>query len=295
LQQVSFCRKKLPKGTLIQQSSSPNLYITVYVRGIFMQRRDLLKLLTIGSAGAAMGIGARSFSAAIASESHAHWGYVGAEGPTHWGDLSPEYQACKVGQQQSPVNLQGVIKAEQPSLQVAYNDLPLRILNNGHTIQVNAEPGSQITLDGTVFKLIQFHFHHPSEHSLTNKTYPMELHLVHKNSEGALAVLAIFLQAGKENDVLKPVWAALPAKPQPEKVVPAAKVAIAKLLPVGRERYEYFGSLTTPPCSEGVTWVVFHDPIEVSQSQVDQFQRIFALNARPTQALNHRFLLDVSS
>ncbi|MBW4470449.1 MAG: carbonic anhydrase family protein [Stenomitos rutilans HA7619-LM2] len=260
-----------------------------------MDRRNLLKLLTIGGVGTAVGVGGRSLTAAIASENHAEWGYVGAEDPTHWGDLSADYQACKAGQQQSPVNLQKMVKAELSPIQVAYHDIPLRVLNNGHTIQINAGPGNQITLNGTVYELIQFHFHHPSEHSLMSKAYPMELHLVHKDSKGELAVLGVFLQAGKENDVLKPIWAAMPSKKQPEKVVSGAKVPISSLLPAGREAYEYFGSLTTPPCSEIVNWVVFHDPIEVSQAQIDQFTRIFPLNARPVQPLNHRFLLDVQS
>jgi carbonic anhydrase len=258
-----------------------------------IQRRDLIKLLSIGGVGTALGLGARSFTSAIASESHAHWGYVGADGPTHWGDLSAEYQACKVGQQQSPIDLQGAIKAELPTLQIAYQDIPLRVLNNGHTIQVNAQPGSRITLNGTVFELTQFHFHHPSEHSVTNKSYPMELHLVHKSAAGALAVLGVFLQAGRENQVLKPVWAAMPSKPQPEKAITGVKVPLASLLPTTREAYEYSGSLTTPPCSEIVTWVMFPHPIEVSQSQINQFKQIFPLNARPVQPLNRRFLLDV--
>ena len=264
-----------------------------------MQRRTLIKLLTIGGAGigcaGAIGVGGRSFAAAIASENHAEWGYVGAKDSTHWGDLSAEYQACKVGQQQSPVNLQKAIKAEPSPLQIAYHDIPLRVLNNGHTIQINAAPANQITLNGSVYELTQFHFHHPSEHHLVSKTYPMELHLVHKDSTGALAVLGIFLQAGRENDVLKPIWAAMPSKKQPEKVVTGAKVSIARLLPKGREAYEYFGSLTTPPCSEIANWVVFHDPIEVSQSQIDQFKQIFSLNARPIQPLSHRFILDAQS
>lgn len=242
-----------------------------------------------------MGIGARSFTAAMASEEHAHWGYVGAEDPTHWGELSEEYQACRLGQQQSPIDLQNPIRAELQPLQIDYHDIPLRILNNGHTIQVNAEPGNQITLNGTVYELNQFHFHHPSEHHLIGETYPMELHLVHKDSTGALAVLGVFLKAGSENEALKPVWEAMPSETQPEQVVANVKIPIASLLPAEREAYEYFGSLTTPPCSEVVNWVVFLNPIEVSQSQIDQFTQIFSLNARPVQSLNHRFVLDVQS
>jgi carbonic anhydrase len=256
-----------------------------------MNRRELLKLVAIGGAGTAMGIGSASFSRAIASETRSEWGYVGQDDPSHWGELSAEYQACKIGAQQSPINLQEAIDAELSPIQINYQPVPLRILNNGHTIQVNATPGNQITIDGTPFELLQFHFHHPSEHTLMGQAYPMELHLVHKSEAGELAVLGVFLQAGQENAALKPIWDAMPEKPQPEKAIAGVTVPIASLLPAKQDTYRYYGSLTTPPCSETVRWMVFGEPIQVSQAQIDKFAQVFSLNARPVQPINRRYLL----
>ena len=219
------------------------------------------------------------------------WGYTGQEGPENWGNLSPEYEVCQAGLQQSPIDLQQAVNAELSDLQIASKQVALKIQNNGHTIQVNTDPGNTLTLDGTSFELIQFHFHHPSEHVVESKPYPMEVHFVHRSEAGTFAVLGVFLKEGQENRVLNPIWDAMSSQEQPEASNLGTTIEISNLLPTNQSTYRYFGSLTTPPCSELVRWMVFEEPIEVSKAQIEKFKQIFPLNARPIQPLNRRFLL----
>lgn len=256
-----------------------------------MERRKLLKLLALTSASSVFGLGATSLKKAIASESGSSWGYVGAGSPEHWGELSSTYSACRAGLQQSPIDLQDAISANLKNIEINYKPIPLSILNNGHTIQVNAASGNSIQLDEEEFKLLQFRFHDPSEHTVKSRSYPMELHFVHANAKGELAVLGVLLEEGQENMSLKPVWDAMPAQKMEAKTISGAQVDITKLLPSDRSTFRYFGSLTTPPCSEIVKWVVFKEPIQVSAAQVAQFKKIFPLNARPIQPLERRFIL----
>jgi carbonic anhydrase len=256
-----------------------------------MERRKLLKLFAFTSASTAVGLSATSLTRAIASEGGSSWGYVGKGAPEHWGELSSTYSACRAGLQQSPIDLHDAIRADLGKVVINYKAIPLAILNNGHTIQVNAASGNSIELDGEPFKLLQFHFHHPSEHTVENRPYPMELHFVHANDKGELAVLGVFLQEGEENAVLSPVWKAIPVQKAELETVASVQVDIAQLLPSDRKIFRYFGSLTTPPCSEIVKWVVFQEPIPVSTAQVAQFKAIFPLNARPVQPLERRFIL----
>ncbi|MCU0527751.1 MAG: carbonic anhydrase family protein [Elainella sp. Prado103] len=255
-----------------------------------MNRRELLKLVALNGMGTCISFGDVSLSYAITNKVHS-WGYVGEGSPTHWGELADEYQVCKMGLQQSPINLQEAIEAGLSPIAIHYQEIPLSILNNGYTVQVNAAPGNTLTLDGIVFELIQFHFHHPSEHQQTSRAYPMELHLVHKSASGELAVLGIFLQEGAENETLKPIWAAIPSPSRSATPVDGVTVFLPDLLPTQRDHYRYFGSLTTPPCSETVRWTVFDEPIRISRAQIEQFARIFPPNARPIQPLNRRYLL----
>lgn len=242
-------------------------------------------------AGVAFSLSKNSLTRAIASEGVISWGYIGEGAPQHWGNLSSTYAACRTGSQQSPIDLHEAISANLKSVEINYNPIPLTILNTGRTIQVNAARGNTISLDGERFELLQFHFHHPSEHTVEGRPYPMELHLVHANAKGELAVLGIFLQEGAENAALAPVWKAMPNRKADAKAIADSQVDLAKLLPNNRKMFRYFGSLTTPPCSEIVKWVVFKDPIQVSAAQIAQFKQIFPLNARPVQPLERRFLL----
>ena len=167
------------------------------------------------------------------------------------------------------------------------------MINNGHTIQVNAEPGSACLIGGTRYELLQFHLHHPSEHLLGGKNFDLECHFVHRSSAGALAVSGVFFRPGATNAALKAFFDAMPAKQGPE-VLAGGTVDVAAVLPKNRGYFRYMGSLTTPPCSEGLTWTVHNEPVEASVEQIKQFAVLFPSNARPVQKRNRRFLIDAS-
>ncbi len=221
----------------------------------------------------------------------AHWTYEGEGGPEAWGDLSADFRACSLGLEQTPIDLKATIQAQTGLVEPSFQPMPLTILNNGHTIQVNCAPGSRSVISGQAFDLLQFHFHHPSEHLLSGRNFDLELHFVHKSAQGQLAVLGVFIRPGLENAALAPIWAAMPREAgEPQQV--GATIDPAALLPADRKYFRYKGSLTTPPCSEGVLWTVFKDPIEASSDQIRKFAELFPVNARPVQPLNSRFLLE---
>ncbi len=227
--------------------------------------------------------------AAAASEGAPHWTYEGAEGPEHWGDLSPAYGTCSRGTQQSPIDLTRTIKSNIGKIKINYPKIPLKIKNNGHTIQVDTDDGS-IEVDDNKYKLLQFHFHTPSEHLLNGKRFEMELHFVHADLDKNLAVLGVMMRMGAENKALAPIWAHLPTVPGDAQNA-GVMIEPAKLLPVERGYFRYEGSLTTPPCSETVEWRVFQKEIEVSPAQVKKFADLFHDNARPIQPQNRRYIL----
>lgn len=229
--------------------------------------------------------------AAHAEGAPPHWDYEGEAGPTHWGELSADFRTCSLGTEQTPIDLRGAIKAQTGAVGIAYQKMPLIVLNNGHTIQVNTPPGGKLQIAGTEYELSQFHFHHPSEHLLAGKTFDMELHFVHKAASGALAVVGVFIQPGAANSGLAPIWAAMPREETPARVVEGVTIDPSSLLPKTRGYYRYMGSLTTPPCSEGLIWTVFRSPIQASPEQIRQFAALFPHNARPVQSINRQFLL----
>jgi carbonic anhydrase len=253
-------------------------------------RRGALRLLGLG-AGAAVCPFCLS-SLAQAADSHApHWSYEGEGGPAQWGKLSPDFKTCELGIQQTPIDLKDGIRAEIGGVELAYPAMPLRVLNNGHTIQVNCAPGGRARINDAAYDLLQFHFHHPSEHLLSGKPFDLECHFVHKSAAGNLAVVGVFLKPGAENPGLQPIWQAMPAQEGPEHLIETA-IDLTALLPRSRDYFRYIGSLTTPPCSEGVLWTVFRSPIEASPEQIRRFAQLFPLNARPVMPLNRRFLLE---
>ena len=216
-----------------------------------------------------------------------HWSYEGEAGPAHWGDLAPEFRLCKDGKQQSGIDIPGVSGVEDlADIRFRYDPVPLKIKNNGHTIQVNYAAGSSAMIDGDVYDLLQFHFHTPSEHKKGGQSYPMELHLVHRNGAGQLAVVGVFMKEGHFNPTIQKIWDRMPQHEGEVEVEDA--VDADAVLPRDHEFFRYAGSLTTPPCSEGVKWSVMKYPIEVSSAQIAQFKALFPLNARPTQPLNGR-------
>jgi carbonic anhydrase len=217
-------------------------------------------------------------------KSHAvHWGYEGDNGPEHWGDNFP---VCGKGKKQSPLNIVGPFEKSKETLTVDYKEGPLKMLNNGHTIQVNVEPGSTLTIGKESFDLLQFHFHRPSEEQVEGKNASMVAHFVHKSKEGKLAVIGVLLNEGKDNAAIKTLWANLPPKELEEYLPAKVMFNPATMLPKELGFYNYEGSLTTPPCTEGVQFYILKTPMEVSKGQVGKFP--FKLNARPVQSLNGR-------
>jgi carbonic anhydrase len=228
---------------------------------------------------------------AVMAEGAAHWGYGGHGGPKEWGGLDSEFAACKLGKVQSPIDIRGAKAADLPAIKFDYKPSPLRVIDNGHTIQVNYAPGSTIDVAGARYELLQFHFHRPSEEKVDGKSYPMVAHLVHKNAEGKLAVVGVLLDQGGANDVISAVWKNLPKEKEKEVAAPGnLMIDASKLLPENRGYYTFEGSLTTPPCSEGVRWFVLKTPAKIANDQVAAFGKLYPMNARPTQPLNGRAL-----
>ncbi len=223
-----------------------------------------------------------------------HWSYSGEEGPEHWGDISEQYRMCSEGRNQSPIDLVADLDADLPELVFDYKGSPLREINNGHTIQQNAEPGSFLTITdlNKRYELKQFHFHSPSEHQINGRSYAMELHFVHANDDGALAVVGVMIDEGKEHPVLSKLWAWMPEHAG-ETSEQAIGIEETDLLPPTRDYFSYNGSLTTPPCSEGVVWMVLKNPIEASAEQIARFkERMGSATNRPVQPHNARMILD---
>ena len=229
-------------------------------------------------------------SFAAQADSSTHWEYSGEEGPSNWAKLTPEFGAC-AGKNQSPINLTGFIKADLKPIKFAYVASGNEILNNGHTVQVNFAEGSSIMVEGNRFDLKQFHFHEPSENQINGKSYPMEAHLVHADKDGNLAVVAVMFVEGKENKLLAKLWPEMPPK-SGEKQALSSLILAAGLLPSNRDHYRFNGSLTTPPCSEGVRWLVMKKPVSASKEQIEAFaQVIHHPNNRPIQSVNARPVL----
>ncbi|MDX7758403.1 carbonic anhydrase [Aeromonas hydrophila] len=219
-----------------------------------------------------------------------HWEYSGEAGPAQWARLTPEFGQC-AGSNQSPVNLDGLVEAELAPLQFHYLAGGRSVTNNGHTVQVDYAPGSSLELDGMRFELKQFHFHAPSENLIKGKSYPLEGHLVHANAKGELAVVAVMFESGRANAALSQAWQVLPAKAG-ESHAFKEPISAEQLLPAKRDYYRFSGSLTTPPCSEGVRWLVMKQPVQVSQAQIDAFKAVMHHpNNRPVQPLHGRLVL----
>ena len=226
----------------------------------------------------------------VAEQESPEWTYAGETGPERWGTLSTEFATCQSGTTQSPINLTNATAADLPDLTFNYSASPLEIENKGHTLQVDYKEGSSITVDGAEYKLLQFHFHTPAEHQIQGKEYPAELHLVHQGPDDALAVVGVMIERGQENKALAPVWNHLPATRGDERQVDSVQVNAAELLPSDYRRYRYPGSLTTPPCTEGVRWMVLEKTIEMSAEQIQALQSIIGTSNRPIQPLGDREL-----
>lgn len=218
------------------------------------------------------------------------WGYEGAGRAENWGRLSADYRLCETGAMQSPINLAGATLANIPDPHFQYGPTPLTVENLGHTAQVNYQPGSAMTLAGTRYELLQFHFHTPSEHRLQGREFPAELHLVHRGPGGELAVVGVLIEHGSENAALKPLIDNLPRTVGAKQQVGSVQINAERLLPQQAQHYNYAGSLTTPPCTEGVKWLVMDKPIQASRQQLETLQSVIRVSNRPVQPLGARDL-----
>lgn len=238
---------------------------------------------------------------AVAAPTTPHWDYGTEHGPATWGSCCPEFAMCGTGRQQSPIDIPKGTGGALPELAIAYRPASLRVvhhehvadgINNGHTVQVNCPGQDTLSVGGNAYALMQYHFHAPSEHTFGGRHYPMEMHMVHKAADGGLAVIGVFIEEGAHNAAFDPVWQNLPAEKGVETHYDHVTVSTDDLLPKVRSTYRYDGSLTTPPCSEGVKWFVMANPIRLSAEQLGAFTKIVNGNNRPVQPLNGRAIQD---
>ena len=225
------------------------------------------------------------------------WGYEASEGPSKWGSLSPKWAVCSSGKMQSPIDIEKTAKIDLPELRAEFKPAALKIvhhehmadvINTGHSIQVNYTEGDTLKVGGEEFQLLQYHFHSPSEHTVGGKHFPIEMHMVHKSANGKLAVVGVFIEEGKHNSAFDPVWSNLPSSKSVQHHLEHVTVDVNQLLPTRKTTYRYDGSLTTPPCSEGVKWIVMTDPVQISAQQINAFRNVMKDNNRPVQPLNAR-------
>ncbi|MBR0794798.1 carbonic anhydrase [Bradyrhizobium jicamae] len=246
-----------------------------------MDRRQTLKMM------AGLALCPLCASAGFAAEHH--WSYEGEVGPDKWGSLDTADAACSIGSQQSPLDISGAIAARQPLLKLSWDKRPDTIVNNGHTIQLGFPEGGTLAMDGRKYALKQFHLHHPSEHLVKGKRFGMEAHFVHA-ADDRLAVVGVLLAPGKSNAVFRKIVSTMPSEEGPPVAADPA-IDPNHLLPAGRTYFRYEGSLTTPPCSETVDWIVLAHPVEVDEGDIASFAKLYPMNARPVQERDRRFIL----
>ena len=219
----------------------------------------------------------------------AHWAYEGEGAPANWAKLSSHYATCATGRRQSPIDIRDGIRLGLETIRFEYKPTQFRIVDNGHTLQVNVGEGLAMQVMGKRYELTQFHFHRPAEERVNGKLYDMVVHLVHKNDEGQLAVIGVLLEKGGEHPLIQTLWNNMPLERDME-MSPAEPIDLMQLLPENRAYWTYMGSLTTPPCTEGVLWIVMKQPLPVSADQIAIFSRLYRNNARPVQPANGRLI-----
>ena len=248
-----------------------------------MDRRQIMKAMA----------GLAPLCAKRGGAADAHWSYEGHNGPEGWAALDPANAVCSAGSQQSPIDIGETVRSELPALKIAWAQSADTIVNNGHTIQLNFAEGDTLNVGDRSYALTQFHFHHPSEHLVDGKVFAMEAHFGHAAADGGLAVVGVFMAPGRANAAFNKIVSTMPAEEGPP--LPADPAIDPNgLLPTRRAYYRYAGSLTTPPCSETVDWLVLADRIEVSEADIARFAKLYPMNARPVQNRNRRFILSAA-
>ena len=217
------------------------------------------------------------------------WAYEGENGPAYWGKINPAWAKCGDGSRQSPIDIRDGMKVELEQITFDYHPSSFNVTDNGKTVQVMVGGGNFITVNNRMYELIQFHFHRPSEERINGKGYEMVVHLVHKDGEGRIAMLALLLERGKPQPVIQTVWNNLPLE-KLETMAPSVVLDPMELLPARRDYFTFMGSMTTPPCQEGVLWLVMKEPVQASPAQMALFSRLYPLNARPIQPSSGRII-----
>ena len=218
-----------------------------------------------------------------------HWSYEGETGPANWGKINAAWSKCGAGNRQSPIDIRDGMKVDLEQIVFDYKPSSFSVIDNGHTIQVNVSEGNFVTVQNRAYELVQFHFHRPSEERINGRSFEMVVHLVHRDPEGHLAVVAVLLERGKGHSMIQTVWNNLPLEKN-DTVTPSVVLDVGEILPASREYYTYMGSLTTPPCTEGVLWLVMKQPMQAAPAQMALFSRLYPLNARPVQASSGRVI-----
>ena len=244
-----------------------------------------LYCLTVGQAADAL-----AESAAHQSSDSPHWAYDGEEGMDHWGMLSHGYMTCEAGSHQSPIDITMPGEDQAPELlQFHYRQVDIQAMHNGHSIQVRVSPGSELHVNGRTYRLMQFHFHEPSEHHIEGRSSPFELHLVHRDQTGHIVVVSFLADLGAGHSIVSALWPALPM--HAGESAPSRQLDLSSLIPNNLHHFAYHGSLTTPPCTEGVHWIVMKEKILIAQAQIDQFVALVGHNARAIQPIHDRKVL----
>jgi carbonic anhydrase len=281
-------------------STTPNKKLTLVING-----KAVATAAVAGHGTAAPAVNPQSSRAALAARAAAkagtdahggevHWAYDGENGPQTWGRLKPEFNLCALGKRQSPINIDegNTLAGPAEPIQFSYNPSNGTVVNNGHTIQVDVAGENSITVRGTNFRLVQFHFHTPSEEQVNGKRFAMVAHLVHKSDAGQLAVVAVLLEVTGSNPLIDKVWTYMPLDTGDRVAMPRELLNMNELLPADQRYYQFMGSLTTPPCSENVLWMVLKQPVKISKVQYRLFSQLYPNNARPVQPVNGRPVRD---
>lgn len=226
------------------------------------------------------------------------WSYTGADGPAHWAKLNPAYAACD-GKEQSPIDIRNAVKSNLPAMKFEFKNGPLNIVNNGYTaVRVDYAPGNGnfVSVGSERYELTQFHFHHPSEEYINRRQYAMGIHFMLKSSDGKTAGIAIMVNAANANrradrrveNVVDTLWKYMPARAGKAHIIPGVEINPAGLIPRDTAYYMYMGSVTAPPCTEGVRWYVLETPVTISRKRIDAFAKLYPHDVRPVQSLNGR-------
>ncbi|MFZ5508865.1 MAG: carbonic anhydrase [Pseudomonadota bacterium] len=218
------------------------------------------------------------------------WGYQGAGAPERWASLSRDYARCGAGRRQSPIDVRDGIRVDAPPLVFDYQPSPLRIVDTGRTVRVHIAPGSRLQVAGQDYELSHIDFHRPAEGRINGRQYDMSAHLAHRDKAGRSAIVAVMLEAGGEHPLIQIFWNYLPLEPEVEVAPPEVRIDARQLLPESRAYAAYMGSLTTPPCTEGVLWLVLKTPVQLSPEQLAIFARLYPSNARPLQPAHGRLI-----